>query len=291
MAKIMVVDDEEKNRKLLKDVLEIKGHNVITANGGKEALEKIKEGPAIVLLDIMMPGMNGLQVLDEIKKIAPSIDVIMVTAFNEHAVGLESLKRGAFDFVTKPIDLKHLETVIEFKLLEGSLENVHNNKASETLTNTPGSAQRKDIPELGENIPGESQTKRKAMGEENQNIKILILDDNERDLKLLEAKLLQLGFQHISKARQGVEALELAKKHLPDLIFSDIIMPGLDGGAVKEQLKEDPKTKDIPIIFLSSIISKKEQKGIGGLTGGSVIVSKPYSSEDILEAINRALKL
>ena len=121
MARIMVVDDEEKNRKLLKDFLEHKGHSVMTAEGGKEALEKITEGPAIVLLDIMMPDMHGLKVLDEIKKVCPSAEVIMVTALDEHSVGMECLKRGAFDYVTKPIDLKHLEELIDFKVTQKSL--------------------------------------------------------------------------------------------------------------------------------------------------------------------------
>jgi len=122
MNKILVVDDEALARKLLKDFLEVKGYDVITASGGKEALEKIKEGPDIVLLDIMMPDMHGMEVLDKIKEISPSTVVIMVTALAENALGVESIKRGAFDFVTKPIDLKHLEFLIEFKILQKSVE-------------------------------------------------------------------------------------------------------------------------------------------------------------------------
>ena len=122
MNKILVVDDEAMARKLLKDFLEVKGYDVITASDGKEALEKIKEGPDIVLLDIMMPDMNGMEVLDKIKETSPSTVVIMVTALAENAIGVESIKRGAFDFVTKPIDLKHLEFLIEFKILQKSVE-------------------------------------------------------------------------------------------------------------------------------------------------------------------------
>ena len=122
MNKILVVDDEALARKLLKDFLESKGYDVITANGGKEALEKIRKGPDIVLLDIMMPDMNGMEVLDKIKETSPSTVVIMVTALAENAIGVESIKRGAFDFVTKPIDLKHLEFLIEFKILQQSVE-------------------------------------------------------------------------------------------------------------------------------------------------------------------------
>ncbi len=122
MNKILVVDDEAMARKLLKDFLEVKGYDVITASDGKEALEKIKEGPDIVLLDIMMPDMIGMEVLDKIKETSPSTVVIMVTALAENAIGVESIKRGAFDFVTKPIDLKHLEFLIEFKILQKSVE-------------------------------------------------------------------------------------------------------------------------------------------------------------------------
>lgn len=121
MGKILVVDDEDMARKLLKDFLESNGHDVITASGGKEALEKIKEKPDIVLLDIMMPDMHGLKVLDKIKEASPSVEVIMVTALAEHSVGVESIKRGAFDFVTKPIDFKHLQSLIEFKILQKSI--------------------------------------------------------------------------------------------------------------------------------------------------------------------------
>jgi len=122
MGKILVVDDDLKTRKLLKDFLESRGYEVITAAGGKEALSEILEKPDLVLLDIMMPDIHGMKVLDKIKQIAPRAEVIMVTALAEHAVGLETMKRGAFDFVTKPIDLKHLEELISFKMMQMSLD-------------------------------------------------------------------------------------------------------------------------------------------------------------------------
>jgi len=122
MTKILVVDDDDKSRELLEDFLENRGYNVITASSGKEALQKIRESPAIVLLDIMMPDMHGLKVLDEIKERAPSTEVIMVTSFDEHAVSVECMKRGAADFLIKPIDLKYLETLLNFKELQGLIK-------------------------------------------------------------------------------------------------------------------------------------------------------------------------
>ena len=116
MAKILVVDDEEDVRKILKRFLLSIGHDAIMATNGEEALEKVQEDPTIVLLDYVMPGENGIEVLKKIKEISPSTDVIMVTGVGGHDIGVESFKQGAFDFVTKPIDLTHLEFLLAFRL-------------------------------------------------------------------------------------------------------------------------------------------------------------------------------
>ena len=122
MARILVVDDEDTIRTVFKEFLEAKGHEVSTANCAEEAFKKIREGQDIILLDIVMPGMNGLDVLNSIKEIAPSAEVIMITALAQDSIGLESFKRGAFDFLAKPIDLNHLENLIDYKLVQMSLE-------------------------------------------------------------------------------------------------------------------------------------------------------------------------
>ena len=116
MAKILVVDDEEDVRKILKRFLLSIGHDAIMATNGEEALKKVQEDPTIVLLDYVMPGENGIEVLKKIKEISPSTDVIMVTGVGGHEIGVESFKQGAFDFVTKPIDLTHLEFLLAFRL-------------------------------------------------------------------------------------------------------------------------------------------------------------------------------
>jgi CheY-like chemotaxis protein len=128
------------------------------------------------------------------------------------------------------------------------------------------------------------------MAKTKEDLKILIVDDDEMALKVLELKLIQLGFTNIVKESRSTEAFETAVKFLPDLIFLDIIMPGLDGGKVKEQLAGNFWTKDIPVVFLSAIISKGEEKRLGGrLAGGGIIISKPYSSDEILKAIERTI--
>ena len=122
MATVLVVDDDESIRNILEKFLTRLGHKVIIAHGGIEALEKMAEKPDIVLLDIGMPDLQGLKVLDRIREMKQSTDVIMMTGIDEHVVGVESLKRGASEFITKPFDLNHLERLIDLKLLEKGLE-------------------------------------------------------------------------------------------------------------------------------------------------------------------------
>jgi DNA-binding response OmpR family regulator len=122
LVKILVVDDEEAVRNFLKAFVEKKGYEVICASTGEEALREMAKKPAMVFLDIVMPDMHGLQALNRIKEISPSTPVIMVTGLAEHAIGLESLQRGASDFVTKPIDLDHLERLLSFYALPGDPE-------------------------------------------------------------------------------------------------------------------------------------------------------------------------
>ena len=116
MVKVLVVDDEDGVRTTLSEFLEKKGYEALCASGGEEALQKMEENPDIVLLDIMMPDRNGLEILNRIKEMSPSTDVIMITGLIEHEIGLESREQGAFEFVTKPIDFQHLEFLLYFKI-------------------------------------------------------------------------------------------------------------------------------------------------------------------------------
>lgn len=113
MERILVVDDEIEACDILKEFLTLKGYEVYTAHDGPTAITKAREvSPRIVLLDIRMPGMGGIEVLKEIKKMDPSIGVIMATAVADHDVAIKALELGAYDYITKPLDLDYLDTVI-----------------------------------------------------------------------------------------------------------------------------------------------------------------------------------
>ncbi|MBN1383290.1 MAG: response regulator [Elusimicrobia bacterium] len=116
--KILAVDDEREIRELLSAELEQQGYVISTAKDGKECLEKIKDEKFdLILLDLQMPKLSGLQTLIEIKKIEPNVDVIIMTAHATVSTAVESLKTNAYDYVTKPFNFDELKHKIK-KCLE-----------------------------------------------------------------------------------------------------------------------------------------------------------------------------
>jgi len=123
-----------------------------------------------------------------------------------------------------------------------------------------------------------------------ESFKILIVDDNEIDLELLGDILMHLGFQNIIKSKSSPEAIRLAEEHSPDLFFIDIMMPEMSGDEFRGLLKERPATRNTPVIYISGIISKEEEKAISGrLSSGDLIVAKPFSRGIIARAILESL--
>lgn len=106
---ILVVDDEESIRSIVRQFAELKEFQVIEAGGGLSALEQLKlKAPPLVICDISMGGMSGLQVLEHIREQGLPCAVVMLTAHSESARIIEALRLGALDYVTKPFDAEVL---------------------------------------------------------------------------------------------------------------------------------------------------------------------------------------
>ncbi len=116
---LLIVDDEPGILKLLKAFFESRGMRVMTASSGEEALQLLSKKPATVLLDMTMPGMDGLMTLKKIKSTQPKVPIIMVSGIGDEATVQEALDAGAYDYVTKPFNLEYLETVVLTKILLG----------------------------------------------------------------------------------------------------------------------------------------------------------------------------
>lgn len=116
--------------------------------------------------------------------------------------------------------------------------------------------------------------------------KILIVDDEEDALFVLEKELTARGYSVVA-ADNGSSALNLARSERPDLIILDIWMPGTDGTEVAEKLREDDRTKDIPVIFLTCLFQKREGEEEGRVVAGKVLIAKPYSIDALSTQIER----
>src|SRR5207253_1891608 len=109
MARILIVEDEPAMVAGLRDNFEFEGYDVITAPDGVAGLERaLKEAPDLVILDVMMPRMSGLDVCKQLKSKRPSIPVIMLTARGQEVDKIVGLELGADDYVTKPFSIREL---------------------------------------------------------------------------------------------------------------------------------------------------------------------------------------
>jgi DNA-binding NtrC family response regulator len=119
---ILVVDDDAEMRELICDVLKDRGHQVTAAGNGQEALKLLsQEDYAVVLTDLRMKGMLGTELLTEVKRAHPDVGVILMTAFGSVETAVEAMKRGASDYLTKPVKNEELIRVVERGVREASL--------------------------------------------------------------------------------------------------------------------------------------------------------------------------
>jgi len=117
--KILVVDDEEGARELFFTILSDEGYDITLANNGEEALVRFKsDAYDLVVTDIKMPVMDGLQLLQEIRKTGSKTDVIMVTAYGEVESYLKAMSLGAAEYINKPIRIKELKRIVHKVLTE-----------------------------------------------------------------------------------------------------------------------------------------------------------------------------
>lgn len=108
--KILVIDDEKATLKMFRLFLDVYGFDILTAESGEEGLEVFdREKPDIVLTDIKMPGMDGIEVLQQIKKRSPATEVIVITGHGDMDLAIQALNLDAADFINKPIQRQSLE--------------------------------------------------------------------------------------------------------------------------------------------------------------------------------------
>ena len=113
MSTILIIDDDDQLRKSFERLLKQEDYHVVSAPSGEAGLDKTKtENPDLVILDMRLPGMNGLETFQAIHLMEPKLPVIIMTAYGTTETAIEATKMGAFDYVLKPFDIPEMLSII-----------------------------------------------------------------------------------------------------------------------------------------------------------------------------------
>jgi len=112
--RILIVEDDEEMKALLRDVIEEEGHKTDSVNNGSEAFRKlVKQSFDLIITDIRMPGLTGLDILPGMRKLHPEVPIVVITAFGSEEIQRKALERGANAYLEKPIHFQKLRNLIQ----------------------------------------------------------------------------------------------------------------------------------------------------------------------------------
>lgn len=268
-ARVLVVDDIEANRRVLQAKLEAKYFDVRLAKDGFEALEMIaQEEPEIILLDIMMPGMNGFEVCQKLKadpKYA-HIPVVMVTALNDQEDRVRGLECGAEDFLTKPVD--------DFALMSRIDALMRYNGVARELRAREASGRR-----MGALDPDDQDALQKPA-------RVLVLDSNERTASRAAKVLEEAG--HFALTLQQAGDLSKATSGV-DIILLSLHGQTFDPLRLCAHFKMNERTRAISVVAICDPLEKEQ--GIKALEiGASDLIMSPVDKHELLARVKTQSK-
>jgi two-component system, NtrC family, nitrogen regulation response regulator NtrX len=207
-ALVLIIDDEDGIRETLSGILEDEGYESITASSGEEALKKARETiPDVVLLDVWLPGMDGIQTLQELKILHPDIPVIMISGHANIEIAVKATKMGAYDLLEKPLSIEKTLLAVDRALEKRSLE-IENRMLRENLL--------KKCRMVGSS-PKINQLKEQIKMAAQSNTRVLILGESGAGKELV-AQLL-----HENSPRSGGPFIEVNCAAIPqELIESEL---------------------------------------------------------------------
>jgi CheY-like chemotaxis protein len=283
---ILVVEDSKTSRKVISMLLSRKGHTIIEATTGQEALSRISEkNPDLVLLDVMLPDMTGYEILPLIKKEVATVPVVMLTGKKSSTDRLKGMKSGASEYLTKPFDPAKLLAVVD-RYLDIKTTEKHKDKKGH-------SRERKSAVPRQLRAVTAARVKRaekilpaameKKAGKDRKTI--LVVEDSPTSRKVISMVLSKKGYG-VEEAVDGSEALEKVAASLPDLILLDAMLPDITGYELLPKLQPGMDGKEIPVVMLTGKKGSVDRER--GMRAGSVAyLTKPFNPENLLTVIGR----
>ncbi len=251
---ILVIEDNQFNRKLVRTLLQLGAYHVLEAADAESGLQLARERhPAMILMDIQLPGMDGLEATRAICSDADLMD-IPVVALTAHAMKGDEEKAfdaGCVGYIAKPIDTRSfLDTINRLK---------------------------------------HEKPNRAAGSQSGHRHRVLIVDDDPVNTKLISSMLPKDTYTVIT-AHSGETCLHKTQREHPDLILLDIMMPGVDGYEVTRRLKENSQTQHVPIMLIAAQDEKTDR--IRGMEAGADdFLSKPVNAYELRARVQSLLRL
>lgn len=260
MPKILIIEDEAFLGELLSGTLKKNGYEVLWAQDGAGGLQRIKDTrPDLVLLDINLPSMNGYEILDAKAK-DPAIREIPVIVISNSGQPVEIsrvLPLGVTDYLVK-VQLTP-EEVLE------KVRDLFARRIQDAATD-------------------DAATEPSLAGK-----KILWAEDDDFLISILSRRFVKEGLG-IVIGKRGDEILTLAEKEMPDIIILDILMPDMDGVEILSRLKENERTKHIPVMMFSNLDDEAKMAECHKIGAASFFVKAKMNPDEIVSEIGKALR-
>lgn len=261
-ALVLIIEDNKANLELMTYLLSAFGHKVLTAIDGETGLgAAYRDAPDLILCDVQLPGLDGFGVASRLKSspVMKKIPLVAVTAFAMVGDRDKVLSAGFDGYIAKPITPE-----IFVGQVEAFLQPIHQSR--------PYVA-----PPLTQSAP-------KKAG----NLTILVVDNSSVNIDLARSTLEPFGYEIIS-AKSVQTALKLARQSPPDLILSDLHMPGENGYDLIKAIKQDRRLSQIPFVFISSTIWAQKDIEAGLEMGADEFITRPIDPERLVEKIRSHL--
>jgi len=252
--KILIIEDEEILLDVLSKKIKDEGFEVLVARDGEDGLRQIRERkPDLVILDMLLPKVDGFSILKEVKDSSINVPIVIVSNSGQPVDIDKALKLGACDYLVKAEF--EPDEVIE--------------KINQCLI-----------------IGGHSDSQAKPGAK-----KILVVEDDKFLRDLCVKKLDRMGF-YVDSAIDGLDGLKKIVKDKPDLVLLDIIMPGLEGFEILEKVRanKDKKIAQIPIVILSNLGQESDVKKALELGANDYLIKAHFSIDDIADKVKKFLK-
>jgi PAS domain S-box-containing protein len=243
---ILLVEDNPLTRKMMRLTLEGEGFSVLEAEDGKTALELIGAGPALVVQDLMLPDMDGLELLARLRSrpASASLPVLVVSGLVSRRSEIEARRDQITEFLSKPVEPEQLIAAV-----------------------------RAFLPRRGEVAAPLGGGRR-----------LLLVEDDRLNRKLALARLRAAGFA-VTATANAEEALALVGSARPDVVLSDVLMPGLDGFRLCQALRSLPGLEQLPVVLLSSCFIEPADRELARAMGAHALVRRTPDLAEAVEAV------